>query len=421
MTTWLPLLSVAAFLCALLLSVWSRANVGLFALAISYALGVLGAQLTVRQVMAGFPVPMFLTIVSLTFLFGHAQENGTLARVAGYAVQWARGRPGVLPPIFFGIAVVLGTMGAGNIGSVALLSPIAMAVAQRTGIPPFLMALLLICGGNAASLSPLSPTGVIAADLLARIGIVDRGLWTYLHVLFAHTFMATGGYLLLGGARLLFSPPNATVRAQLEALLLEQKQPFSREHVITLVVLALMLGSVVFFRVEIGVAALSAGVLLSLLRVSNEEQVLKELPWGTIWMVCGMTCLLTILERTGGLDRFVWAIDRLSTPSRAPLVVGCATGILSAYSSSSGVVLPAFLPLLPKLIQKMGGGDLVALANTVNVSAHLVDVSPLSTLGALCVAQMKNDSGKLYRQLLVFGLSMAVVGAVYCQLVFGFR
>jgi Na+/H+ antiporter NhaC len=132
-------------------------------------------------------------------------------------------------------------------------------------------------------------------------------------------------------------------------------------------------------------------------------------------MVCGMTCLMGILERTGGIDLFTWLIEKLSTKQRAPGVIGLCTGILSAYSSSSGVVLPAFLPILPKLTQKLGGGDLVALANSVNVGAHLVDVSPLSTLGALCLANAQGDTDTLYRQLLAWGLAMAVVGAIYCQ------
>ena len=60
-------------------------------------------------------------------------------------------------------------------------------------------------------------------------------------------------------------------------------------------------------------------------------------------MVCGMTCLMGILERTGGIDLFTWLIEKLSTQRRAPFVIGFARGF-SAYSSSSGVVLPV-LPI----------------------------------------------------------------------------
>ena len=55
----------------------------------------------------------------------------------------------------------------------------------------------------------------------------------------------------------------------------------------------------------------------------------------------------------------------------------------------------------------------------MNVSAHLVDVSPLSPIGALCLAgSASTQSRALFNKLLAWGLSMAVVGAVLSYLVF---
>jgi len=54
------------------------------------------------------------------------------------------------------------------------------------------------------------------------------------------------------------------------------------------------------------------------------------------------------------------------------------------------------------------------------VGSHLVDVSPLSTTGALCIAAAYNtDVRKLFRQMLAWGMSMAVVAAIGCYIVFG--
>jgi hypothetical protein len=63
------------------------------------------------------------------------------------------------------------------------------------------------------------------------------------------------------------------------------------------------------------------------------------------------------------------------------------------------------------------------IAYSINVGSHLVDVSPLSTLGALCLAAAapQEDRRRLFRQLMAWGWSMAVVGAVVCQLFFGYR
>jgi hypothetical protein len=84
-------------------------------------------------------------------------------------------------------------------------------------------------------------------------------------------------------------------------------------------------------------------------------------------------------------------------------------------------VLPAFIPTIPGLIEKIGGGDVMAIASSVNVGAHLVDVSPLSTLGALCIANAaaSEDRRVLFNKLMAWGLSMSVIGAIVCWVFFG--
>ena len=55
------------------------------------------------------------------------------------------------------------------------------------------------------------------------------------------------------------------------------------------------------------------------------------------------------------------------------------------------------------------------------IGGHLVDVSPLSTLGALCVAAVPDGAAaaQLFRRLLIWGLSMSLAGAILCQLLAG--
>jgi hypothetical protein len=82
------------------------------------------------------------------------------------------------------------------------------------------------------------------------------------------------------------------------------------------------------------------------------------------------------------------------------------------------VVLPVFLPMVPSLASATGATDPLAIALSINVGSALVDVSPLSTLGALCVAALSKDEadGRLYFKLLAWGFAMALVGAVLCQI-----
>ena len=140
-------------------------------------------------------------------------------------------------------------------------------------------------------------------------------------------------------------------------------------------------------------------------------------------MVCGVTVLTSLLEKTGGIDRFAEIISRVSTTRTVTPVVAFLTGIVSVYSSTSGVVLPAFLPMVPRLAGQMGSVDPLAIALSVIVGGHLVDSSPLSTIGALCIASAPavTDRRVLFNQVMIWGLSMAVVGAGMCYVMFGWR
>ncbi len=86
------------------------------------------------------------------------------------------------------------------------------------------------------------------------------------------------------------------------------------------------------------------------------------------------------------------------------------------------VVYPAFLPAVPGLVQKLGGGNPLEVALSINVGAAVVDVSPLSTIGALCIAALPHgqDTKRLFRQLPIWGFSMTLAGALFCQLFIGF-
>ena len=123
----------------------------------------------------------------------------------------------------------------------------------------------------------------------------------------------------------------------------------------------------------------------------------------------------------GGLQLFTSLLAALATPHSINGVIAFVTGAISSASSTSGVVLPTFLPTAPGLVQQVGGGDPLAVALSINVGSSLVDVSPLSTIGAICVAALSHAelARELFRKMLIWGLSMTIVGAVLCQLFAG--
>ena len=183
--------------------------------------------------------------------------------------------------------------------------------------------------------------------------------------------------------------------------------------------IAALILSVIVLNANVGMAAFAGAVILVLTGSADDVEAVKKMPWRVIVMVCGVTVLISLVERAQGIDLLVSLVARIATANTVTAVVALLTGVVSVYSSTSGVVLPAFLPMVPGLASTLQGASPLAIAMSMNVGGHLVDVSPLSTIGALCLAgATAGDSRALFNKLLAWGLSMAVVGAVLCYVVF---
>ena len=409
-------ISLGALLTAIVLSMVSEVNVGVVSLALAWIVGVYVGGMKYNDVIASFPVPLFITLAGVTLLFGIANVNGTLQRLAARAVSVCRGNAGVIPVMFFALAVVISSIGPGNIATTALLAPMAMAVGAQAGVPPFLSALMLGNGAQAGALSPFAPTGVIVNGILPKIGLAGQEWTTYRNNLLAHVAVTFTAYLIFGGWKLFTNHRSADGDA------VASHESFEARHWLTLVVLVTVVLGVVLANLQVGMAALAGAALLSLVGAGDMKEAIKRMPWGVVLMVCGVTVLIGVLEKTQGMSLFTDLLASISSPSTVTAVVAFATGIVSVYSSTSGVVLPAFLPTIPGLVQRLGGGDPMGIASSMVVGGHLVDLSPLSTIGALCIAALPHasadDTRRLFNQLLAWGFSMTVVGTAACWLLF---
>ena len=408
-------ISLAALLAAVTLSMFTKVNVGVVSLALAWIVGVYLGGLPLAQVIGAFPIQLFLTLVGVTLLFGMAHVNGTLERLAARAVALCYGNAGVIPIMFFIVALALSSIGPGNIATTALLVPMAMAIGHRAEIPPFLMAIMVGNGAQAGALSPVAPTGVIVNGVMERIGLDGFEWQTYINNLLAHFVVTFIAYFAFGGWRLFVRRKNQTEGSEIVT-----PEPFAWQHWATTAVLAALVFVVVQFDMQVGMAALTGATFLSLVNAADEKETIKRMPWSVVMMVCGVTVLIGVLERTQGMDLFSDLLARISSPSTVTGVIAFVIGLVSVYSSTSGVVLPAFLPTVPGIVERIGGGDALGIASAMNVGGHLVDLSPLSTLGALCLAALPPsvDVRHVFNQLLAWGLSMTVVGAVICWVLF---
>jgi len=410
-------ISVGALVLAVTLSCTTAINVGVLSLALALVVGVLLGDMSPSRVLEGFPVDLLITLVGVTLLFAIAEVNGTLARFTARAVRLCRGHAGWLPVMFFVLGFVVATIGPGATPASALLAPPAMAVAARAGVPPLLMAIMAGNGTLAGTLSPFAPTGIVAHGVMARIGLGGVEWQTFAYNALAHALVGFGGFLLLGGWKLFRRDARSASGSDIEVT----PPPMHRAHWLTAAGIVVLIVAVAGLKQNVGMVALVVATALILLGAVDEPKAIARMPWGVILMVTGVTVLIALLQETEGMALITEGIARLSTPATIEPVVAFGAGIVSVYSSTSGVVLPAFLPMVPDLAAKLGGLDPLPIAWSMNVSASLVDLSSLSTVGALYIAGASPDTDvrKLFNSLLIWGLSMSLVGALLCYVLFG--
>ena len=192
-------------------------------------------------------------------------------------------------------------------------------------------------------------------------------------------------------------------------------------HWLTATGIVALIATVAGLGMNVGMMALIIAVLLILMRSVDEARAIQRMPWGVILMVTGVTVLVAMVEEARGLELVAAGVAAVATPGSLAPIVAFGTGAVSIYSSTSGVVLPAFLPLVPDLANQLGGIPPLPIAWSMSVGASLVDLSSLSTVGALFIAGAAagTDTRRLFNGLLVWGLSMSLVGALLCWLMFG--
>ena len=417
-------------------------NVGFLGIAFGIIVGGVFAGTPASKVMNAFPLSLFMILVGVTFLFGMAQTNGTMEKLTAYSIRACKGNTALVPIIIYILATFITTIGPGNIAGCALMAPVAMAIASKVKMPAFLMTLLVVGACNGAAFSPFAPTGIISNGIIAKVapelGIPADYLNTlawkiHFNSTIAQGFVNIGGFFVMGGLKWMREQKGAALDID---ELAPKPEPFNAAQKTTLLLVAILIILVVVpglpgmkgvfpkaitnMLSNVGSISFVLSIVLMLTGYGDSKAAVKVMPWSVIMMVCGVSVLIDVMDKAGGLNFLVEVMASVAGPTTICFWTAFVPAVISAYSSSSGVVMPMFLPMTPGLVE-LTGGDPIAIISAIDVGSHLVDTSPLSTLGALCIASAgeEEDKGVLFRKLLIWGLSMSIVSGIVCYVFFG--
>ena len=414
----LAVVSLVALVIVIIVSCISTRNIGVMALGVALVIGHYLGGIKVDEILKGYPTSLFIMLAGTTFLFAIAQTNGTLEKVTKYVIKGIKGKVVLLPWLLFVIALIIGSAGPGPTVTAALMAPTVMLLAKELNVNPLLLALMAGNGGHAGGMSPIAIGGIITTGLTAKLGVTDAAVVIWLNNVLVHLATTVLAFFVFGGMKLL----RHQASGESSVLSNMQVEPFNRQQNITLVGLIVYIVAVIGFKMDIGLGAFLIGMILIFLKVADEDKAIKAMPWGAILMVTGVTVMITLMTKVGGIDLFAALIAIFSTSGTITLVTGFVSGLISAFASTTGVILPTFIPMAPILLQKVGASsqELLPLISAIVSCGFVVDMSPLSTSGAIYLANAHASENKsaLFKNLLIWGVSMSVVGAIIAWVAF---
>ena len=101
----------------------------------------------------------------------------------------------------------------------------------------------------------------------------------------------------------------------------------------------------------------------------------------------------------GGIRMLSEALVSVMNEKTAVSIMGICSGLLSWFSSTSGVVMPTLIPTIPHIVAQMGGAvSELELATAITMISNTAGISPLSTGGALALAAYSSAAGASYEE-----------------------
>ena len=318
----------------------------------------------------------------------------------------------LVPLIIFLVSGILSAIGPGNIPIGSLMTVVAVTIAVGMKQNPILYALLAKLASNAFAITPLTPAGIIATELGAKVEIFGFEIPLMLNVMLWGVIL---GIVFCVCYRLDKMKPESHLRK-------EDLAKFDTKQKITLVGMAVMVIMVAGFGQNVGLASFFIASILMIFKVAEQKKALATVPWGTLILICGVGVLMNIVDAVGGIDLLSNGLLSIMGEKTARPILAGTRGLLSFFSSTTGVVMPTLIPTVPSIIDSFGGAfGFVELTSIIISSSFAAAFSPASTGGGLILAAYMSASGAGEEQNKLFGqLLMIAVGCVVFNMILSY-
>lgn len=390
-----------------------KVNTGLLSIAVALVLSRL-AGISDKWLISSFNNSLFLMLLGVMFLFCIAQENKTLELLAKKALALCKGKIKLFPPILFIISTVISAVGPGPISVTALMAVLIVALAKETDTQPIKLLPFGALGAFAGGLSPITPSGIVANTVSAESGIMGLAQPLFIKMALSNALFAAFLYFFVFKWH-----KHKDIQTFKENTDTDRIPAFSSKHWMTLAGLVIVAALSTIFEINVGLAAFAISVLLTILGAADEGLALKKVPWNTLIMITGVGILISLVTELGGIDLLSKSLSALTTSKTASAIMTLLGGVMSWFSSASGVVMPTLIPTVPTIAETLQGANILEIVIGICVGAHAAALSPLSSCGALMLAAYSSSEdvdAKSRNRTFIQLFCISAGGVLFCTL-----
>lgn len=412
-------------------------HMGALALVAAVLVGVLLVGEPLDDVLGGFPVDALLILLGITYLFGIARTVGAIDWLVDRSVRLIGDRVALIPWAMLVVGTLVACLGTSH--AAFTIVPIAMSLAHKHRIHTTMMGIVMSSAIVGGALAPTSIVGITVMTVANSAEIpYNAGLMFALSigvnalVVLVAFFMFGGRELIArgraakaartsgGGASLGGGVGGSGVTGVLPQTATQKLTGYQLLTLISIPILVIAFFTLTINDVDLnlGAVALTIAVLLAFINPKVGREALSKVDWGTILLLGGIITYVGVLTRLGAIDQLGEAARSVSVPIIAAVVLCVIAALVSAFASTIGII-GALVPLAVPLLVPGGGLEMTGFIYALAISASLVDCAPFGTTGATIVASgPEEDRPRLYRHLMIWGLSMVLIGPAITILLF---
>lgn len=412
---------ILAIVLAIALGYKTKINTGFFGIAFAYLIGTFALQLKPSEVIDMWPIRIFFVILAISLFYNFAMANGTLEKLSQHMLYHTRSFPRLLPIAIFLAATIIAALGAGFFAVMAFFGPITVILCRKTGLSPLIGALAVNYGALCGNNFMVSPGGVVFMGLMEQAGY-GSAAYTYVFYIFAASFVIPLIVLSLmigfsrketGGA-IDIPVPESFDKVQSRTLTLIFTMVFV---VLIFPILHSLLPGVKLITflnrsIDIGLVAVIFAIIGLLLGIGKEKDIIRNVPWGTLLMICGVGMLISVAIKAGTVKMIAGWVSTAIPQPLVPIIMAVIGGFMSFFSSTMGVVTPALFPVVPALAAESGMGAGV-LFSAIVIGAQATAISPFSSGGSLMLSAVGEDEReKMFSRLMFKGAPICLGAAI---------